>query len=442
MTGGPQPTPCIYLDHGEAYGNVGDEAMLINAVRRIRSRIGPCRFILPKRPGSPIPSFADCHTIATPRLALEQLANPVLRLCRPRRVFRQWGQDWLWQVCCEILLHRPVERMGLRAWHAAQAALCRCDAIYCVGAANMNEGARRGALLIKWLLTIRAQRMGIPVIVSSQGIGPFRKSWPLRRTIEVVRRATHFSFRDCGVSRRVLESAGVDTSEFADVGDEAFSLPPASKASAVRFLEQAGVDASVPFCIVQFRSTDYGRRTEFLLPKLAAVLDRLDTAQMVFLPMSRGFHAPADTLCARAIKQHMNAPHRLRVLPCPTDPGLARRLVAMARWVASLSYHLQVFALAESTPVLLLVSGGYYGLKARGLAAWTRNRVPVADLESCSVEELCRLIGDLEGRSKEYGAILAEAARRIQRVNNIPLEALARALAARRSKREESCACV
>ncbi len=34
MTGGPQAMPRIYLDHGEAYGKVGDEAMLINAVRR------------------------------------------------------------------------------------------------------------------------------------------------------------------------------------------------------------------------------------------------------------------------------------------------------------------------------------------------------------------------------------------------------------------------
>lgn len=124
----------------------------------------------------------------------------------------------------------------------------------------------------------------------------------------------------------------------------------------------------------------------------------------------------------------MAHPERLYVLECPTNPALARRLVGMARWVVALSYHVQVFAMAEATPMLLLVSGGYYAGKAAGLNAWADGRMPVADLDACSPGQICELVRDLERKRQQYQATLRSAARKMTAVNDRPVEALARCL--------------
>jgi len=417
--------PRIYLDHGEAYGNLGDDAMLLNAVRRIGQHIGPCSFVLPVKPGCPVPEIEDCTVIRSPGF-------------RPQgRILWRLTPDAVWRLAGEAMV-RSV-RAG-RDWHRAIVELRACDALYCVGAANMNEWTRRGPLLMKWALIKTARRLGKPVIVSSQTIGPFRSRWTLEKTVEAVRLADHFSFRDRRVSLDILKGAGVDTAGLPEVGDEAFSLPPAGAERARAWLAAAGVDPARSFGLIHFRATDYTRRTVDLYPKLAAALDRLPThAQLAFLPMSRGFHSPPDAKCAENIRTRMVRPERLFVLECPTDPGLARRLVAMARWVVALSYHVQVFALAEATPTLLLVSGDYYRQKAAGLNGWTERRTPVADLDTVSAEDLCDRITGLEQDRRGHVAVLREAAAKVAAVNDLPVEALAEPLGCgqRREERAE-----
>jgi polysaccharide pyruvyl transferase WcaK-like protein len=406
--------PRIYLDHGEAYGNLGDDAMLVNAVRRIQERIGPCSFVLPVRDGCTVPTIEDSTIISSPGFGPQG------------RIMRRATPDAVWRIAGAVMARSS---LWARRWRRAVRALRGCDALYCVGAACMNEWGKRGPLLTKWALIKTARRLGKPVIVSSQTIGPFRSRWPLMRTAEAVEMADHFSFRDRGVSLGILKAAGVDTSELLEVGDEAFSLPPARVERGRAWLAAARVDPDRPFGLIQFRATDYTRRTSRHYPRLAAALDRLATdVQLVFLPMSRGSHGRPDARCGDAIRRLMARPERMRVLTCPSDAGLARRLVAMARWVASLSYHLQVFAIGEGTPVLQLVSGDYYRHKAVGLNGWAQGRLPAVDLGACSSEELCARIASLEVGREEHVAVLRRAARAMAQVNDLPIEALDRSL--------------
>lgn len=427
-----QPRPRILLDHGEAYGNLGDEAMLINAVRRIRQQVGPCELVVPRQKGMPLPDLADCSEVVLPPRSASRLTDNRL----VKKLLRRFPLDAPWRLAAQAAVHRPPNADGA-PWERLAAEVARCDAVYCVGAANMNQWTRRDQLLKKWLLVRLAERCGVPVVVSSQAVGPFEDDWALRMAADAVRRASDFTFRDRGVSRRVLAGAGLDVGPSADVGDEAFALPAGPEDDAVGLLRDSGMDAGKPFGIVHFRGTDYLGRTDRHLPKLAAVLDGLpDKPVPVFLPMSRGFHAPPDAECAGALQSQMADPGRLRVLPCPDYPGVARRLVGMARWVVSLSYHLQVFAMAEGIPVLPLVSGEYYRHKAAGLVAWTDDRVPVADLDAASAREVRRRMEELETCRGAHVAKMKEAVARISPVNDRPPEVLAQLI--RSSNAEEA----
>ncbi len=417
---GPLP-PRIYLDHGEAYGNLGDDATLLNAVRRICARLGPCSFVLPVRPGGQLPYIDDATIIASPGFGSQG------------RIMRRATPDAVWRLAGAVMARSS---LWARRWRRAVKALRGCDALYCVGSASMNEWGRRGPLLTKWALIRTARRLGKPVIASSQTVGPFRSRWPLMQTAEAIALTDHFSVPDRNVSRGVLRAVGAETDGIAEVGDEAFSLPPASLARGRAWLAAARVDPDQPFGIIHFRSTDRTRRTSRFYPRIAAALDRVQTdAQLVFLPMGRGFGTRPDARCGDAIRRLMVHRDRLRVLACPSDPGLARRLVSMARWVAPLSYHLQVFAVAEGTPLLQLVSGGYYRHRSAGLDGWAAGRLPMADLGLTSAVELSERLADLERRRREHSEVLARAATAIVKVNDQPVEALVRCLGARERAR-------
>ncbi len=414
----PTTRPLVYLNHGEAYGNLGDEAMLLNAVRRIREQLGRCSFVLPQRPGRPLPELPDCRTVPVSQRSL----FPRMDALGLERWLRRLPFDapWRWRAA----------RLDRGAGHAERLlqGLEECDALYCVGAANMNEWTRRGQLLTKWLLVRWARRLGLPAVVSSQAVGPFESEWALRTAAETAAAAAHFSFRDCGVSRAVLEAAGLPTEGLPDVGDEAFSLPPDDTERAGDILREAGVAPGEPFGLLHFRGTDYVRRTDRHLPKLAAALEEGTSLPWAFLPMSRGYHSSDDRLCAEALRGCMRERERLHVLARPQEPGVARRLVGLSRMVVALSYHLGVFAMAEGVPVLPLVSGPYYRYKARGLASWTAGRLACADLDRMEAVEVAGLMRRLRESRDEQIAVLERAAGEIRGVNDLPVDALRRAV--------------
>ncbi len=415
----------IYLDHGEAYGNLGDEAMLLNAARRIRQRLGQVRFIIPTRQGAPTPELDGAIEIPSPTIAVQKTFGKVRHLMRLCGRFDLLG----WRALVEILTDTFSRWGGGENWRQLRDELSRCDAIYCVGAANLNDFARYNCLLPKYMLFKVAKKERLPIIVSSQTVGPLELRWTKRMVRRMVKEANLFSVRDWGVSRDVLSDADVDVERIPFVGDEAFTLPTAPKAKATQWMERNGVDPGTNFGVLHFRATDYTKQTTSHYPMLAEVLDRIDTdCQILFLPMSYWPESRRDRQCGETIRRMMEKTGKMNVLKSVPSASIAKRIVGMARWSICLSYHVQVFSLAEETPMTILSSGDYYSVKARGMQRLLGNSVPFVDLDTASVSECCEAI---EGMKKEHGRIadaLKMAKTNVMRNNEKPVEALVQSL--------------
>src|ERR1700732_877804 len=67
----------VFLDHGEAYGNLGDEAMLQSALRRLSAHLGPVRFVVPRQERRPLPSLAgfDIQEVPSPYTTFARLVD-------------------------------------------------------------------------------------------------------------------------------------------------------------------------------------------------------------------------------------------------------------------------------------------------------------------------------------------------------------------------------
>ena len=411
----------VFLYHGEAYGNLGDEAMLLAAVERIRRCLPDVSFVVHRRDGAPMPDIGQVEWAQPPSEIVTQLPG---RRRTPRR---------LWDALAGPLPRRIARRLSDPKrmpddWRALLEQLRRCDAVYMVGAANLNDYAAYPCVLPKYAVACAAAEMGIPVIASAQTVGPVSRPWVRRMIRQLVETCESFSIRDGGVSYQHLGLSGQAAEAIPIVGDEAFSLSPADTGAVEAFLKAGGVDVDRPFGVLQFRPTDYTAETSGHYQKLADALDSADSpCQFVFLPMSGYLHD--DGSAGQAIRAAMRDPGKLVVLPTPADARMARGIVAAAQWAMALSYHVQVFAMAAGRPMAALTSGPYYGVKAEGMRLLVGDSLPVCDLATATVASLVRVIEALDGYQGQAWPAALEAREKIQQANDLPVEALAAAVA-------------
>src|SRR5262245_32080436 len=134
---------CIFVDHGEAYGNLGDEAMLWNALRRLEAHLGPARFVIPRegqRPMLSLPGF-DIEETPSPYMSFVRICDAPQQPWWVRKLADWSGKIGLPRKIFEAELLARTGRLSatdpdFRAFHRA---LRSCDAFYGVGAADFND---------------------------------------------------------------------------------------------------------------------------------------------------------------------------------------------------------------------------------------------------------------------------------------------------------------
>ncbi len=468
----------IFIDHGEAYGNLGDEAMLLNALRRLQALAGPCEFTLPVKPEQPLPeALPPVQTTASALAAFEELIRPLRRGLR--RCARVTGlpvlervEPALWRAATWLADRVVLADGGLARWARRwlplprtfcnalldyRAALRQSEAFYSVGAADLSDFWPAGVIYKEWLY--RLARRTVPlVIVSSQGVGPLENAALRRRARRALGHAHHVSFRDYEQSLRLFDegehhgnlpvddssqlesparrndpSAGVSPlpsrPQVAIVGDEAFTLPPADEERAWMWLGQAGVRPGVRFVACHFRATDYTRDTRMLVPRLAGLLDRLSHEQritLVFMPMSYARHSCIDRELGLALRNAMNRTDALLIPPECRDVTVVKAAVGLARFSLGLSYHVHVFSLSQGHPALILYTGGYYRAKSDGLIGFYGAPSQALDLDLSDDAAVLHATAEIERRYADACAEIARVNQALLGVNDLPVRALAR----------------
>ncbi len=418
----------IYLEHGEAYGNLGEEAMLLNAARRLRAEIGDVEFVVPQVNNSPLPSIEGGRLIQSPYPSMREAMKKLMPFSRVRRKIHSLEYDPL----ALSVLHLMRWVGGVGRWRKMIGHLSTCDGVYFVGCANLNDFARISFVLPKYALLREAVTRDIPVVVSSQTVGPLSISWVQTLVRKMVEEATYFSARDKGVTEKYLSRAGVNPSSIQFSGDEAFTLPAADEGSVTSYLKNSGVDPSEPLALVHFRATDYTQQTGHHYETLARALDDASVdAKLCFLPMSYGEHSGDDAECGNAIRGRMQEPERLTVLEPSTDVKVVRALFNRARWALGLSYHVQVFSVSAACPFALLTSGDYYETKAEGVHNLVEREVPLVSLSEATSSDIVEAVESLESEQKHYRKHLRSVRDQILEVNDGPVDAMASVLSER-----------
>ncbi|GAA1058639.1 polysaccharide pyruvyl transferase family protein [Agromyces bracchium] len=252
-------------------------------------------------------------------------------------------------------------------------AVAGADAVVIAGGGNLAsnwpshvfERAALGAI---------AERLGRPLVVSGQTLGPWLDAPDRALVAELLRSARLTGVRE-PASLALAGELGVPTERLAGNRDDAGFLgvgDPRSGAGAGLDLDTGGGTAE-PYVLVSLSLHLGGLPREETVRGLASTLDRV--ADRVGAPVR--FHPhfgsldPAveagDEVLHAAVRDAMRSPAEL------LQPGDARSAAKLARGAAMLvtsRYHPAVFATAAGVPVAALSADDYTAVKLRGATGW------------------------------------------------------------------------
>jgi polysaccharide pyruvyl transferase WcaK-like protein len=275
------------------------------------------------------------------------------------------------------------------------------DIFYGVGAADFNDFNLEDIVYKTWLYKIANRYVKI-VVISSQGIGPINNHWAKKKLKEAFDQIHVLSFRDCYFSKLTIDELQLKGTKYNIVGDEAFNLSIANKEQILSFLRDTGLPPNASFIAFHFRETDYTKKTSYLIPKIASILDeiiKIFSHYIIFFSMSYHTHSTYDEQCGRKIKSHLSFPEKFLIAPLCKDVHIIKGAVGLAVYSLGLSYHLHVFAVSQNRPALILYSGDYYRYKSEGLIRFYNDPCKALDIERCSKDDILKAIELIE---KDY----------------------------------------
>jgi len=363
------------LAHSAATGNLGDDAMLLNAARRLREWFPDSRLRVPLRRGGTLPEGLPPHEVVAD---VRQLIELALRATSPLRLGKRWpdparedgGPAVTWRRRASDWLARIIDTAGSPVAESLRA-LESSDILYVTGDNAINDFNPSGVFERLCLLRV-ARRLGLEIVLSSQGIGPIASPWARDALQGMLALAHLVSYRDDGDGTALSRAIAPTNLWQSTTGDEAFSLPPAADDAAAEVLERAGVRRGERYIAVHFREADFTPERRDLTRAIARVLDDIAARvpdPLVFFPMSISPRYGLDSEYGERIRGLMSAPARLRIAEGAQHPAVVKAAVAHARLTLGSSYHLHVFGLSQDVPAVIAYSGAYYAAKSQGLAA-------------------------------------------------------------------------
>lgn len=342
--------------------NIGDMAMLYCGTKRLAAALPTAAIeVLTWEPDK----LADLCPHARP---IGADGRSVWLALLPRRIARSLPVSWSIRfrlAACRLLarlLGSSSSRRGaaIRKAAAFVETVETADALVVAGMGGLTDYFPEWAYEMLETMAL-ALRLGRPVILVGQGIGPIESRWLRRRAAAILPEVELIGLREGRASLPALLELGVDRDRIVVTGDDALQLGFQLR------VEQSGKALGLNIRIADYSAMGIGDAER--VAKLVSEEADARHAPIVALPIS----LPISTLPYSADVDSL-----LKVLPDrATDFARASNIESPAdfvreaqrcRIVVAGSYHAAVFALSAGIPVVGLARSTYYVDKFAGLA--------------------------------------------------------------------------
>jgi polysaccharide pyruvyl transferase WcaK-like protein/glycosyltransferase involved in cell wall biosynthesis len=249
-----------------------------------------------------------------------------------------------------------------------------------------------------------AALLGTPVVMDGQtvlrGVG----------AAAAYRSAACVVLRDREASRWAALAMGVDEARLVDGVDPAFALPVADQGAVEAALGAVGVDPRRgEFVALNVRRAP-GRDVHRAMDVIARVLGEYGAQRGIRLLLfgMQSYRAEDDAVALEALRTRLPPRVPVVVLGGPTEAGVLKGALAMARMVISCRYHGAVFALTQGVPAIGVAVSPEYEVKLSGAFAMFdagRFLLPAGDVTEA---RLGGLLDAIDSERDRLGAALRQ----------------------------------
>ena len=286
-------------------------------------------------------------------------------------------------------------------------ALRRCDALLSGGGSLLQDTTSTRSLLY-YLSVIRcAQRLGKPVMLYANGIGPVLRASNRRRVRNAVDAAALVTLRDHS-SARELTAIGVRRPDLYVTADPVFRLSPAGPERARTLCAETGLPDGRPFAVVSVRSWSGTGRFPQELAQLCDHLRREHGLEILFLLMQPS----QDRSAAQLVRQSMSEPSFLLEASC--TPRELMAVLGQAKLCLAMRLHTLIFAARMAIPSIGLVYDPKVSSYLQELDLPAAGNVERFDSRE-AIRQADRLMADYDGvlaRLRQRSQELSQAAQR------------------------------
>ena len=283
-------------------------------------------------------------------------------------------------------------------------ALRSCDVLLSGGGSLLQDTTSTRSLLYYLSVIGCARRLGKPVMLYANGIGPVRKPVNRRRVKRVVERAALVTLRD-HASARELKDMGV-TRPVQITADPVFHLAPAGPEKSLELLSASGLPAGRPFAAVSVRDWPNTEGFWEALAGLCGHLRRKHGLEILFLLMQ----PERDRGATERVRACMDEPSY--VLDVPTTPRELMGALGQARLCLAMRLHTLIFAARMAVPSMGLVYDPKVASYLQELALPAAGEVEAFDGEEAvrRADALLASYDDVLSRLRDKSAQLSQAA--------------------------------
>ena len=357
----------VVLFGGEnGYGNVGDQAMLLETVRRLQTRLDCPRItVLTERPDTSIKA-SGCELV---RLCADDFGPGLLQ----RLTSISYNVNRYYRYALRLLLGQRVWAGGplmtgnavRNLWQLVKSA----DLVINYGSGGINDIFGDDSIVV-WTLLYRWCAMArTPFFITGQGVGPLHNTYFRRLLGQTLPAAQGIGVRDGEISHTILRKLGIPNELVRRTFDDAATLPSAHRDEVNATLENEGVPRKGTLVGIHLRATDYvrdrGEHWARQMGRLISMLSEVLQAHVVAIPMCYN-PLEDDREAARVVAQYAR-PGSLTLIAGEYRPELLKGVCSTMDINIGFSYHFALFGLTGGVPTLPLLTNEYYQLKMTGL---------------------------------------------------------------------------
>jgi len=409
------PGNAILVFGGFSTNNKGDHAMLVGLLDFLReTSSGIHRIVYSTRP-----DLLREHIEADIRTSPEQFfkfgrsrrlgVNPYQYLLRLRAFARGLRFFALFQLYRSTGLFLGRKRYCKEFFEQ----LATAKAVVFSGGGYLNSIWWLEELYAKYFIAEVAHWAGIPVLLTSQGIGPFTHPLDRRVAARLFRNAELVGVRDgTGSISQLQELGAVRPERIFCTGDDACLLSPLPDKQIRQILQQERVPEGKLLVAFNFRdgSRYTGSFTSVAPQRYARILDSilsLGNIHGVFIPVSYNSNDD-DRRRAEEIIALMKQRASVTILQGEYGPDQLKSLVGSMHLAIGTSYHFNLFALSGNVPAIGLYNDLYYRKKLTGLFSMYEMNSSCYSLGESSLNEIEAAVRELLERRNEAARQLME----------------------------------